>query len=53
MERVLFTATFTRLSNGWVRIGMVDASVLLSPKEWVRVVADMGTEPERAPLAPA
>lgn len=52
MERVVFTATFTRLSNGWVRIGMVGTCIILSPKEWAMVVQDMGTAPEQAPLAP-
>lgn len=59
-ERRLFTATFTRLSNGWVRIGMVGAlshvevpaSVILSPTEWAQVVTDMGVAPVQEGLAP-
>lgn len=49
---------FERLDNGWihvqVRVGLPGkhAAATFSPKEWQKIVQEMGGEPARAALAP-
>lgn len=46
------------VSNGWVHIALPGASpahpcaITVSPKEWAAIVASVGEEAEKPPLAP-